>query len=151
MLAESARLSKYLSSTNNTNSWLISTIKTIYDATEPLPVPFQFISEPILATAKHNYSILEQYNLNYRRAVQANKSSTIKLGSEFRGIDCIQSLWNHRFDWKKIKQTIHKGIKYSLKPDNAESTRLFDLKLMKEQGNHPSANNSSKRHILREN
>ena len=42
-------------------------------------------------------------------------------------------------------------MKYPLKPDLPNETRLRDLKIMMERGNHPSANDPSKFDILKSN
>lgn len=151
MLTESARLSNYLSSQTKTKSWLVSTIQKICNTVETFPAPSQFIFESSLAAATHNTSILEKHKCNYRQAVRSNPSSIITPGSEFRSIDCLHFLWKNRHDWKKIKQTIYKGIKCPLKPDLPEATRLSDLTKMMERGNHPSANDPTKSNIIRDN
>ena len=107
--------------------------------------------EPTTESATHNANLLRKYDFNYRQAVRANKGSVITPGSEFRSLATVSVLWQHRFDWFKIKRNIYKGIKYPLRDDPPEPTRISDLLHMMFRGNHPSANDPTKQEILLDN
>ena len=101
--------------------------------------------------AAHNTNILQKYNFNFRSAVRVNKNTTISPGYEFRSCKRLKLIWKLQSDWKKIRNTIFKGVKYPLKPDFPDATRLLDLKVMIKRGNHPSAELPEKVPIIREN
>ena len=90
--------------------------------------------------AAHNTNILQKYNFNFRSAVRVNKNTTISPGYEFRSCKRFKLIWKLQSDWKKIRNTIFKGVKYPLKPDFPDATRLLNLKVMIKRGTTPPRN-----------
>ena len=133
------KLCKYLDENFENTTWLVETVKKLCNRAEKLPMMHEFKFHNTEEAVKHNTKVLRKYGYNFKNVVKNQKGTVLTPGSEFREVNALKDLWKNREDWSKIKKILKKGCEYPMGPDVPETTRLEDLKLMAERGNHKSA------------
>jgi hypothetical protein len=102
-----------------------------------------FIFEFSREAAIHNAIVLEQFNYDIAKAINAQSSSQVMFGSEFRSTTDLEPLLSDHPHWTKLKKILLKGATFPLQQISSDQ-RKMDLIFHKERGNHKSAekNNS---------
>ena len=148
MLIARDLLRKSLNNHSQSDSWLVTTLREIHSTTEPTPSPIPFQLEMTSAAADHNTSLLAHQKFNYRRFLKKLNNTILNPGSEFRSLDALTKLWQHRPNWKTIRNILKKGCKYPLGPDRDDTIRLEDVANQYDRGNHQSAATDERIQIL---
>ena len=108
-------LSKYMNKKNNTNSWLLDTIKEILES-EDIPMKDHgLMFENTKSAAKYNSNLLKKYGYNYEALVNDHPGLTITPGSEFRNPRLLEKLFTKHEDWNLIKTLLTEGADYPVK------------------------------------
>ena len=94
--------------------------------------------------AKHNSSILAQYDYNLENTLAAVSPGTqLEFGSEFRPVSDLQPILKHHPLWKRVKAILTQGCTVLLTPMD-DKTEKEDMTLGLERGNHKGALNQPK-------
>eukprot|EP00956_Cyclotella_meneghiniana_P041994 scaffold248139_cov43-Cyclotella_meneghiniana.AAC.1 len=89
--------------------------------------------------AAKNWLVLKKYKLNMKDALEAQKSTPLEYGSEFRSPSVLEPLFSqHHPNWSHLKDILHHGSVWHLE-DIDEETRMLDLEEALELGNHKGA------------
>jgi hypothetical protein len=125
--------------TKNNAPWfppnLIEVIETIINT--PLPemiqplFKFEFTNE----AAEHNWKILQDFNLDLDAALQAQQSSQLKFGSEFRPKEVLEPLLRHHPLWPRLKSQLANGADFPLDELTIEKRKEDAMEALK-FGNH---------------
>ena len=95
---------------------------------------FKLTSE---AAAK-NWLVLKKYKLNTTKAIEAQNSTPMRYGSEFRDPSILASLFQHHPNWEHLKSILTNGSSWKLEEID-EETRVSDLDDALAFGNHKGA------------
>ena len=95
---------------------------------------FKLTSE---AAAK-NWLVLKKYNLNVKDALEAQKSTPLQYGSEFRSPAVLEPLFEKHPNWPHLKDILTNGSDWKLEALD-EEIRKADLQEALEFGNHKGA------------
>jgi hypothetical protein len=113
------------------------------DRTEP-----DFSFELTKEAAHKNYLLLKKkYRLDFKAALDANSSSPLGYGSEFKDPKVLEPLLKFHPFWPRLKSILENGSDWQLE-DLDEEQRVSDLKEALVFGNHKGATN--KPELLRE-
>jgi len=88
--------------------------------------------------AEKNFCVLKKYGLDLSRAIDAQKSSPLGYGSEFRPIETLEKVFGLHPNWKRMKDILAHGSKWPLEDLDFEA-RALDLQEALEFGNHKGA------------
>lgn len=122
----------------------------LYWTAPPTSVPeFSFRWSPL--AAKTNLEILQRYDMDLGKALEAQPFSTLTIGSEFRPTPVLEPLLQHHPLWPRMKSWLNHGIVYPLH-ELPEVARQEDLHAILARGNHKSATLNADRlqHMLQE-
>ena len=97
---------------------------------------FQFEWSSTAAT--HNWSILEQYGLNFQQALEAQPISAVTPGSEFRPVSKLAHFLSEHPLWPNCSRWLTTGVEFPLAP-LSEEDRMQDLEATLARGNHKTA------------
>jgi hypothetical protein len=125
---------------------LIKIIKKVINVPCNTPTAPEFIFELSQTAASHNLDILSKYQNDLSKALEANKSSPLVYGSEFRHPNELRKIFGLHPLWPRMKQILIEGSKWSLDELSKES-RQKDLINALAFGNHKGA--SAKPELLR--
>jgi hypothetical protein len=59
--------------------------------------------------AAKNFLILKKYNFNLEKAIESQKLSPLKYGSEFRPPKTLQTIFEHHPLWTRMEQLLTNG------------------------------------------
>ena len=113
-------------------------ISTIISARIPPLKQSSFNFEMSESAAKHNATILQQYDYDMTRVISAMNNSHIGYGSEFRPVSIFQSIFQKIPFWKEVQLTLSRVAKYPLERISNQC-RLIKLEESICRGNHQSA------------
>lgn len=88
--------------------------------------------------ADHNWRILERFDLDLSKAIEAQKDSPVGYGSEFRHPDVLDKLLFRHPRWEQLRRILLHGSDFLLEELPAEMQQK-DLQEARERGNHKSA------------
>ena len=131
-------LSEYhnTSASTSTDSWLISTIRTIC-ATPVLPMqPHGFLFTCTKKTAKHNASILRKHDYDLAAAYASFPNSIISPGAEYHDPSTLEPLLHRHEKWAIFRDILTRGADYPLLWQTPDDYLLTELKTMIHRGNH---------------
>ena len=111
----------------------------------PTAPEFQF--ELSCDAADHNAKALERYGFNLGAAIEANSSSPLGYGSEFRPVHILAPIFERHPNWNRLKTLLTVGSKWPLEQLSNE-IRKSDLAEALTFGNHKGA--TSKPELLRQ-
>jgi hypothetical protein len=86
----------------------------------------EFKFELTTKAAFKNYLILGKYNFDLGAAIEAQKSSPLGYGSEFRKPEVLRPLFGMHPFWPQLEDILTNGARYPLEPLDEES-RVKDL------------------------
>jgi hypothetical protein len=117
---------------------LIEIIKKIINIPCNTPTAPKFIFKLLQTAASHDLDVLSKYQNDLSKALEANKSSPLGYGSEFRHPDKLQKIFELHPLWPRMKQILIEGTKWSLDKLSKESRQkdLIDALVF---GNHKRA------------
>ena len=118
--------------------WLLRAAELIDASPCPTPTKPLFRFEMTREAAEHNWTILESFDLDLSRAIDAQRDSPVGYGSEFRHPDVLDKLLFKHPRWDQFKQILLNGSDFQLDPLPVEMQQA-DLKEALERGNHKSA------------
>jgi hypothetical protein len=124
---------------------LIKIIKKVINAPCNTATAPEFIFELLQIAASHNLDVLSKYQNDLSKALEANKSSPLGYGSEFRHPNELLKIFGLHPLWPQMKQILIKGSKCLLDELSEESWQK-DLINALAFGNHKGA--SSKPELL---
>ena len=107
-----------------------------------LPVPLR--SHPIFdfkftdAAAQNNAKILESFNFELDKAIQAQAGSPCSYGSEFRNWQSLKPILHRHPMWKNVKDILRDGATFPLE-EISDANHQINITFMLEHGNHKSA------------
>lgn len=90
------------------------------------------------AAAAHNASILQRFDYDLAKAFQAQHTSPVGIGSEFRNPALLDDLLCRHPLWRRLRPMLEFGAHVPLAPMSTKS-RLQDLTWHLQRGNHKSA------------
>ena len=114
---------------------LIEICKYIISSTPPSMKKPLFQFSPSMESAKHNWSVLQDFNLDLEKALLANGPNQLHYGSEFKNVDLLELIFSSHPLWSRMKSHLSKGCSYPLEP-LAEDLQAKDLQEAYEFGNH---------------
>ena len=88
--------------------------------------------------AHKNWSVLKRYNLDLSQALEANKSSQLGYGSEFRPVSSLDRIFKNHPLWTRLSSQLKNGADSPLEELNND-TRYSDLQDALDFGNHKGA------------
>jgi len=97
-----------------------------------------FIFEYSRDAELHNSIILEQFNFDIDKAIQAQPNSQIHYGLEFKPSLKLKELLEHHPHWHQLKSILDNGAIFLLSPITL-GDRTTDNAFLKKRGNHRSA------------
>jgi hypothetical protein len=111
-------------------------IASLLQSTSKLEEPvFKFTVSDESAT--FNMNLLRQNNFDLEELLNRTKSVT-SYGSEFKSVEELTPLLQRHPRWTELKKKLSEGAIFPTK-ELEESTRIQDLRAMKQRGNHKSA------------
>jgi hypothetical protein len=87
--------------------------------------------------ALHNAIVLEQFGFNLESAIQAQNTSQIYYGSEFKKPDLLAEIFANHPLWDYVKEILTSGATFPLK-EIPNEIRQQDIEFHIERGNHKS-------------
>ena len=92
-------------------------------------------------SAKHNWEILQKYQGNLGRALQAHKNTPLGCGSEFREVEALRPLLQKTPLWDRFSNMLSSGVEFPLEDLNPQ-LKQQDLIEGIEFGNHKGVQNN---------
>ena len=129
---------------NKLQEWpqdFINIVTSLNEMRYPAPHHSQFKFEMSALAAEHNWKILSQYE-NLGEAIEADNSSPLQYGSEFKHTSDLSPLLCHHPLWPRLKSILERGVVFPLTPIT-EQERSEDLKAAITFGNHKGASEHS--------
>ena len=114
---------------------LMKAIKIVLNVHCPCPKDPEFVFRFDGEAAEKNMCVLNKYDTNLERAIQAQNDSPLVYGSEFRCVRPLESLFYSHPNWRRMQLILGSGSEWTL-DDLAPIMRLRDLKEAKDFGNH---------------
>jgi hypothetical protein len=107
----------------------------------------EFAFELTKEAAEKNYCLLKKYGLDLSRAIDAQKSSPLSYGSEFKPPHTLKRIYRNHPLWPRMEQLLINGSQWPLE-EIREEDREADLHEALAFGNHKGA--ASKPELLKE-
>ena len=126
---------------------LINIISDITGQPSPAPMKQEFAFELTKEAAEKNYCLLKKYGLDLSRAIDAQKSSPLSYGSEFKPPHTLKRIYHNHPLWPRMEQLLINGSQWPL-DEISEEDRKADLHEALAFGNHKGA--ASKPELLKE-
>jgi hypothetical protein len=117
---------------------LIKIIKKVINVPCNTPTAPKFIFELLQTAASYNLDVLLKHQNDLSKALEANKSSPLGYGSEFRLPNELQKIFGLHPLWPRMKQILIEGGKWSL-DELSEESQQKDLIDALAFGNHKGA------------
>ncbi len=103
-----------------------------------MPTSPEFVFDMTEEAAKKNFMILKKYDFDLEKATNAQKSSPLGYGSEFRPPQTLRRIFKHHPLWERMGRLLIKGFKWPL-TEISKSNRIADLTNALQFGNHKGA------------
>ena len=103
----------------------------------PRPSPFRF--DFTAAAASFNASLLDKFDNDLGKVIEAHPGTVSSYGSELRPIAQLEPLLRHYRHWSEFKQYHEEGVDYPFTEEISEADRLAMLQENISRGNHRSA------------
>ena len=135
---------------NEENSWpcnLLSAIKKVTEEPCRKPSKPEFLFEMSREAAEKNFCILTKYGKDLSRALEAQKTSPLGCGSEFRPTNVLEGVFSKHPNWKRMENLLNNGSKWPME-DLDKELKASDLEEAIEFGNHKGA--TEKADLLRD-
>jgi hypothetical protein len=117
---------------------LIAKVKEVLEVPCPTRTAPEFIFELSDRAAEHNIKILEKYEFDLGKALEANKNSPLSYGSEFRDQNELRKIFSLHPLWPRWEAILSRGSKWPLE-ELREVDRKKDLIDALTFGNHKGA------------
>ncbi len=117
---------------------LIDIIRATREEAIPASTAPEFMFELTSEAAERNFMILKKYNFNLATAIEAQKSSPLGYGSEFRPPNTLQKIFASHPLWQRMECLLIKGSKWPL-TELSKRDRIEDLNKALQFGNHKGA------------
>ncbi len=117
---------------------LIEIINKIREEALPAPTPLEFVFDMSEEAAKKNFMILKKYDFDLEKAINAQKSSLLGYGSEFRPPQTLRRIVKHHPLWERMEHLVIEGSKWPL-TEISKSNRTADLTNALQFENHKQA------------
>jgi len=117
---------------------LINIIGDIKGQPSPSPMKQEFAFELTKEAAEKNYWLLKKYGLHLSRAIDAQKSSPLSYGSEFKPPHILKRIYRNHPLWPRMEQLLINGSQWPL-VEISEEDREADLHEALVFGNHKGA------------
>ena len=117
---------------------IVPIIKAIQNTDCPCPSPPLFKFELTKEAAARNFCILTKFNMSIEKALEAQASSPLGYGSEFRKPDTLRPLLQLHPNWERFERLLKNGSDWPLDPISEEE-REQDVHEALEFGNHKGA------------
>jgi hypothetical protein len=117
---------------------LIEIINKIREEALPAPAPPEFVFDMTEEAAKKNFMILKKYDFDLEKAINAQKSSPLGYGSEFRPPQTLRRIFKHHPLWERMERLLIEGSKWPLM-EISKGDRIADLTNALQFGNHKGA------------
>jgi hypothetical protein len=109
------------------NSNMIKMIESILASESPCPDAPDFCFKMTLEAAEKNFLVLKHHDFDLGKAIEAQSTSPVGYGSEFRKTGILSPLlWNHPF-WPMMKSILENGAEWPMDPISEESC-IADVK-----------------------
>ena len=113
-------------------------MKAILESECPDRTKPEFRFELTNEAAEWNYLVLKKYNFDFKSALEANSSSPLGYGSEFRDPSTLEPLFKKHPFWNRLKLILERGSDWQLE-ELEEEKRRSDLQEALAFGNHKGA------------
>ena len=125
---------------------LINKIKKVINTPCDTPSPPEFSFEFTEEGKEHNLAILRKYDFDLGKALEAQQSSPLGYGKEFKPPTVLEQVFGLHPLWQRMKSILANGSKWPL-TEISEDDRAKDLQEALTFGNHKGA--SSKPALLK--
>ena len=142
-------LRKSINEQHKTTSWLVDALRQLCLRNEPAPAMHSFVFEPSADAATWNQRIFEEHDGVFETIIAAQPGTLLSPGSEFRPVSALASLLSHRDDWINIRDIINGGCWYPMESCPSDQVRIADIRARIKRGNHKSADDPSRKTIVR--
>ena len=102
------------------------------------PTKPEFAFDMSMEAAERNFLLLKKYDGSLAVALQAQGDSPLSMGSEFRPLDVLQTIYGRHPIWERMVSLLKNGSTWPLDPID-EGLRQSDLQEALEFGNHKGA------------
>ena len=109
----------------------------MYGQTVPAPKRSVFSFEYTKEAALKNSKILEEFEFDLEKAIEAQPGTTVSYGSEVRPMAQLEVLLHNHVNFERFRSNMINGIEYPLKEID-EKTRIKMLQKQLQKGNHKS-------------
>ena len=116
----------------------MTTVKKLATTPTKTPSKSNFKFEVTLEAAKHNTMILEKFDYDLEKAIQAQGSTNLSMGAELRPSNQLEPLLRHHPNFKKLEEIVQQGVIYP-QTDLSEEERQQEVEEQLEKGNQKSA------------
>ncbi len=103
-----------------------------------MPTPPEFVFDMTEEATKKNFRILKKYDFDLEKAINAQNSSPLGYGSEFRPPQTLRRIFKHHPLWERMECLLIGGSKWPL-TEISKSDRTADLTNALQFGNHKGA------------
>ncbi len=117
---------------------LIEIINEIREEAIPAPTPPEFVFDLTEEAAKKNFMILKKYDFDLEKAINAQKTSLLGYGSEFRPPQTLRRIFKHHPLRERMEHLLIEGSKWPL-IEISKSNRIANLTNALQFGNHKRA------------
>ena len=117
---------------------MIGAVKEVISEGCPTLQKPEFTFELTREAALKNYLVLKKYNLHLGNALEAQKNTPLKYGSEFREPSKLEKVFKHHPYWEHLKTILTNGSDWPLTKLD-EDKRKEDLAEALKYGNHKGA------------
>ncbi len=117
---------------------LIEIINEIREEAIPAPTPLEFVFDMTEEAAEKKFMILKKYDFDLEKAINAQKSSLLGYGSEFRPSQTLRRIFKHHPLWERMERLLIVGSKWPL-TEISKSDRIADLTNALQFRNHKGA------------
>jgi hypothetical protein len=114
---------------------LTEIINKIREEAIPVPTPPEFVFDMTEEAAEKNSMILKKYDFDLEKAINAQKSSLLGYGSEFKPPQTLRRIFKHHPLWERMERLLIEGSKWPLM-QISKSNRIADLTDALQFGNH---------------
>ncbi len=106
----------------------------------PESTPLEFVFKLTEGATAKNFIILNKYNFNPEKAINAQKSSPLGYGSEFRQPPTLRRIFQHHRLWARMKCLLINGSEWPLAlAEISKSNRIAVITEALHFGNHKGA------------
>ena len=95
-----------------------------------------------MEAAEINTAILESYDWNFEKAIDAQQNLIMQVGSKYRPLEDLEGIFKHHKDWEKLETLLTKGVVYGFDKDKVytedmqKSDLAFEMKKENSKNTH---------------